>query len=69
MRRIISQEKEIQVGAEQVNTLLADETLPLHGELCAQVEGSKYSTAPFLRLGASNGPWLPDPPMLQARCS
>ena len=48
VRRITTQETETRVGAEQVATLMRDETLPFHDDLCVQVEDSRYSTPQFL---------------------
>lgn len=47
-RRIGTPENELAVAVAQVETLLADERLPFHNDLCVQVEDSRYSTAAFL---------------------
>jgi len=47
-RRISTQETEISVGVAQVATLMTDERLPFHNDLCVQVDDSRYSTAAFL---------------------
>ncbi|MCX6029542.1 MAG: transposase [Chloroflexi bacterium] len=47
-RRISTQESELAVGVAQVATLLADERLPFHNDLCVQVDDSRYSTSAFL---------------------
>jgi hypothetical protein len=47
-RRIkTSEDKEI-VGAEQINALLSDESLPFHGKLCVEVADSSYSKPAYL---------------------
>ena len=47
-RRISTQESELEVGVAQVATLMADERLPFHNDLCVQVDDSRYSTPAFL---------------------
>jgi len=48
VRRISSDEKATTVGAEQLDSLMRDETLPWHGELCVSVEDSTYSAVTHL---------------------
>jgi hypothetical protein len=48
IRRVTSAENKLVVGAEQIQALLTDETLPFHQQLCVEVEDSAYSVAPFL---------------------
>lgn len=48
VRRIHSDEKATTLGAEQIDTLMGDETLPWHNELCIAVEDSTYSAATHL---------------------
>jgi hypothetical protein len=48
IRRVSSTENKLVVGAEQIQALLTDETLPFHQQLCVEVEDSAYSVAPFL---------------------
>jgi DDE superfamily endonuclease len=53
VRRVQSHETARQVGAEQVEALLQDDTLPIQDGLCVQVADSAYSGAGYLgRLGA-----------------
>ena len=47
-RRISTSESELAVAVAQVATLLTDERLPFHDELCVQVDDSRYSTPAFL---------------------
>jgi hypothetical protein len=48
VRRVTSQEKKNEVGAEQMKDLLADRSLPFAGELKVLVGDSDYSKLPFL---------------------
>jgi hypothetical protein len=48
IRRVASTENKLAVGAEQIQALLTDTTLPFHLKLCVEVEDSAYSVAPFL---------------------
>lgn len=48
VRRVTSQEKKNEVGAEQLKDLLADQSLPFAGELKVLVGDSDYSKLPFL---------------------
>ncbi len=48
VRRVTSQEKKNEVGAEQIRDLLADKSLPFDGELKVLVGDSDYSKLPFL---------------------
>jgi hypothetical protein len=48
VQRVKSSEDKEMVGALQVQTLLDDETLPFHSELCVEVEDSGYSKPAFL---------------------
>lgn len=48
LRRVGSQEKGTQVGAQQMDSLLYDDTLPFSDALCVDVADSAYSTVPFL---------------------
>lgn len=48
LRRVQSQETATQVGAQQMQTLLEDDTLPFSEELCVDVADSVYSTVAFL---------------------
>jgi hypothetical protein len=53
VRRVQSHETARWVGAEQIETLLQDDTLPFHDGWCVQVVDSAYSGAGYLgRLGA-----------------
>lgn len=47
-RRVDSAKTGTKVGAQQVEDLLSDETLPFAESLCVQVEDAAYSQAPFL---------------------
>ena len=47
-RRIPSEETATIVGREQLDTLMEDETLPFHEELCVHVADSTYSAVRFL---------------------
>ena len=47
-QRIRSYEDKEIVGAKQMNTLLSDEKLPFHGQLCVEVEDSSYSKPAYL---------------------
>lgn len=48
VRRIHSDEKATTVGAEQIDVLMRDETLPWHDDLCVTVEDSTYSAVTHL---------------------
>ena len=48
VQRVKSSEDKEMVGAQQVQTLLNDETLPFQSELCVEVEDSGYSKPAFL---------------------
>lgn len=48
VRRVRSDEKATSVGAEQINVLMEDETLPFHEDLCVQVGDSVYSAVTAL---------------------
>jgi hypothetical protein len=48
VRRVTSQERKNEVGAEQLRDLLADQSLPFEGELKVIVADSDYSKLPFL---------------------
>lgn len=48
VRRITTLETETEVAAEQMVTLMTDETLPFHKDLCVQVLDSRYSVPKFL---------------------
>jgi hypothetical protein len=48
VRRVTSQERKNEVGAEQLRDLLADQSLPFAGELKVLVGDSDYSKLPFL---------------------
>lgn len=48
VRRIHSDEKATTLGAEQIDALMGDETLPWHDELCVNVEDSTYSAVTHL---------------------
>ncbi len=48
VRRIHSDEKATTMGAEQIDALMGDETLPWHDELCVNVEDSTYSAVTHL---------------------
>lgn len=43
VRRVHSDEKATTVGAEQIDALMKDETLPWHDDLCVSVEDTAYS--------------------------
>jgi len=44
VRRVHSDEKATGVGAEQIDALMKDETLPFHDELCVHVAGSCHAS-------------------------
>jgi hypothetical protein len=48
VRRVHSDEKATGVGAEQIDVLMKDETLPFHKELCVHVADSVYSAMTYL---------------------
>lgn len=48
VRRVHSDEKATGVGAEQIDALMKDETLPFHDELCIHVADSVYSAVTYL---------------------
>lgn len=48
VRRVSSDEKAGQVGAEQIRLVVTDESLPFHTALCVNVEDSGYSGVPHL---------------------
>jgi len=48
VRRVHSDEKATGVGAEQIDALMKDETLPFHDELCVHVADSLYSVVTYL---------------------
>ena len=48
VRRVHSDEKATGVGAEQIDALMKDETLPFHDELCVHVADSLYSAVTYL---------------------
>ena len=48
VRRVRSDEKATGVGAEQINVLIKDETLPFHEKLCVHVADSVYSAVTYL---------------------
>ena len=48
VRRVTSNEKAGQVGAEQIRLVVTDESLPFHKALCVNVEDSGYSGVPHL---------------------
>ena len=48
VRRITTQETETEVAAQQMATLMTDETLPFHQDLCVQVVDSRYSIPKFV---------------------
>jgi len=48
IRRVHSDEKATGVGAEQIDALMRDETLPFHDELCVHVADSVYSAVTYL---------------------
>ena len=48
VRRISSQEKEVEAGIVLLDMLMNDETLPWHDELCVQAGDSRYSTPEYL---------------------
>jgi hypothetical protein len=48
LRRVTTQETKPDVGIQQVNLLLNDQTLPLHQQLCVQVVDSEYSVVSYL---------------------
>jgi len=48
VRRVRSDEKATGVGAEQIGTLMKDETLPFHDGLCVHVADSVYSAVTYL---------------------
>ena len=48
VRRVTSDEKPGQVGAEQIRLVVTDENLPFHKALCVNVEDSGYSGVPHL---------------------
>jgi len=48
VRRVHSDEKATGVGAEQIDALMKDETLPFHEQLCVHVADSVYSAVTYL---------------------
>lgn len=48
VRRVHSEQKATSVGAEQIDALMKDETLPFHDELCLHVADSVYSAVTYL---------------------
>ena len=48
VRRVHSDETAASVGAEQTNTLMEDESLPFHDDLCVEVADSDYSAVTYL---------------------
>lgn len=53
LRRVRSDEKATEVGAEQITAVLDDETQPFHGALCVHVADSAYSAVRYLgRVGS-----------------
>jgi hypothetical protein len=48
VRRVHSDEKATGVGAEQIDALMKDETLPFHEALCVHVADSVYSAVTYL---------------------
>ena len=48
VRRVHSEETGTGVGVEQINTLMKDETLPFHHDLCVHVADSLYSAVTYL---------------------
>ena len=48
VRRVHSDEKATGVGAEQIDALMKDETLPFHEKLCVHVADSVYSAVTYL---------------------
>ena len=48
VRRVNSDETHASVGAEQINTLLEDETLPFHDDFCVSMGDSNYSAVTYL---------------------
>lgn len=55
VRRVTSKEVANSIAAEQITTVVTDETLPFHKDLCVQVEDSGYCGITFL------GPVAPQP--------
>jgi hypothetical protein len=48
VRRVHSEEKATEVGVEQIDAIMKDETLPFHDELCLHVADSVYSVVTYL---------------------
>ena len=48
VRRVSSDQKATSVGAECINALMKDETLPFHDDFCLHVADSVYSAVPYL---------------------
>jgi len=48
IRRVYSDERATGVGAEQMDALMKDETLPFHDQLCVHVADSVYSAVTYL---------------------
>jgi len=48
VRRVHSEEKATTTGAEQIGTVVEDEALPFHGDLCVHVGDTVYSAVTFL---------------------
>ncbi len=48
VRRVSSDQKTTSVGAEQINALMKDETLPFHDDFCLHVADSVYSAVTYL---------------------
>jgi hypothetical protein len=54
LRRITTQETDLQVGLAQIDLLLSDASLALHDELCVNVGDSRYSATEFLSQAAQH---------------
>jgi hypothetical protein len=55
VRRVHSDEKATGVGAEQIDALMKDETLPFYNQLCVHVADSVYSAVTYLGPVAMQG--------------
>jgi len=53
VRRVTTQETEVEVALDQLAILMDDEDLPWHGELSVQVADSRYSTPHYLAAAAA----------------
>jgi hypothetical protein len=53
VRRVSSQEKEVEAGIVVLHMLMSDESLPWHGDGCVHVGDSRYSTPEYLSVAGT----------------